>query len=336
MLDKLTLYVYARLTVYVIANSEYGPPGDLRLQEIDRPPLDEDGILVAVRAASVNPYDWHMMRGEPYLVRLGEGFRRPKRSVRGVDMAGRVEAVGANVTQAQPGDEVFGWGRWGALADYERAGEKSCAPKPAGISFEQAAAIPTAGCTALQGLRDVGGLQPGQRALVNGAAGGIGTFAVQIAKALGAEVTGVCSTRNVDLVRSLGADRVVDYTADDFARSGTRYDVVFDLVGNRSLRDLRRATTPKGTVVLCGGGDGKWIGPMLLPLRGLAVSKFVGQQLRWFLAQLNREDLLFMSDLVGDGKLAPVVDRTYPLREAPEAIAYLETGHARGKVVVTV
>jgi NADPH:quinone reductase-like Zn-dependent oxidoreductase len=321
--------------VYVIANSEYGPPSVLRLEEIDRPELDDDGILVAVRAAAVNPYDWHVMRGEPYPVRLSEGVRRPKRSVRGVDMAGTVEAVGANVTIAKPGDDVLGWGRWGALAEYERAGEHSCVPKPAGLSFEQAAAIPTAGCTALQGLRDVGQLRPGQRALINGAAGGIGTFAVQIAKTLGAEVTGVCSTRNVDLVRSLGADHVVDYTADDFARAGQRYDIVFDLVGNRSLRDLRRAATPKGTVVFCGGADGKWLGPMLLPLRGLVVSKFVGQQLRMFLARLNRDDLLFMCDLVTDGKLTPVVDRTYPLSEAAEAIAYLETGHARGKVVVT-
>jgi NADPH:quinone reductase-like Zn-dependent oxidoreductase len=321
--------------VYVIANTTYGPPSVLRLEEIDRPELDEDGILVAVRAAAVNPYDWHTMRGEPYLVRLGEGLRRPKRTVRGVDMAGTVEAVGANVRQAQPGDEVFGWGRWGAFAEYERAGEHSCVPKPAGLSFEQAAAIPTAGCTALQGLRDVGHVQAGQRVLVNGAAGGVGTFAVQIAKALGADVTGVCSTRNVDLVRSLGADHVVDYTADDFARAGQRYDVVFDLVGNRSLRDLRRATTPRGTVVFCGGGDGKWLGPMLLPLRGMAVSKFVGQQLRMFLAHLRRDDLLFMSDLAADGKLTPVVDRTYPLRDAAEAVAYLEAGHARGKVVVT-
>ena len=322
--------------MYVIANREYGAPSVLRLEEIDRPELDDDGILVAVRAAAVNPYDWHTMRGEPYLVRIGEGLRRPKRSVRGVDMAGTVEAVGANVTQAQPGDEVFGWGRWGALAEYERAGEHSCVPKPAGLSFEQAAAIPTAGCTALQGLRNVGHVQTGQRVLINGAAGGVGTFAVQIAKALGAEVTGVCSTRNVDLVRSLGADHVVDYTADDFARAGRRYDVVFDLVGNRSLRDLRRTTTPKGTVVFCGGGDGKWVGPMLLPLRGLVVSRFVGQQLRMFVARLNRDDLLFMCDLVADGKLEPVVDRTYPLSEAPEAIAYLEAGHARGKVVVSV
>jgi len=322
--------------VYVIANKKYGPPSVLTLEEIDRPELDEDGILVAVRAAAVNPYDWHTMRGTPYLVRMGEGLRRPKRTVRGVDMAGTVEAIGANVTQAQPGDEVFGWGRWGAFAEYDRAGEKSCAPKPAGLSFEQAAAIPTAGCTALQGLRDVGHLQAGQRVLVNGAAGGVGTFAVQIAKALGAEVTGVCSTRNVDLVRSLGADHVVDYTAVDFARAGQRYDVVFDLVGNRSLRDLRRTTTRKGTVVFCGGGDGNWLGPLQLPLRGMVVSKFVGQQLRMFLAHLRRDDLLFMSDLAADGKLTPVIDRTYPLRETPEAVAYLEAGHARGKVVVTV
>jgi NADPH:quinone reductase-like Zn-dependent oxidoreductase len=336
MLDKLTVYVYARLTVYVITNDAYGPPGDLRLEEIDRPELDEDGILVAVRAAAVNPYDWHVMRGTPYLVRLSEGLRRPKRSVRGVDMAGRVEQVGANVTQVQAGDDVFGWGRWGAFAEYERAGEQSCVPKPPGLSFEQAAAVPTAGCTALQGLRDVGGLQTGQRVLVNGAAGGVGTFAVQIANALGAEVTGVCSTGNVDLVRSLGADHVVDYTVDDFARAGERYDLIFDLVGNRSLRDLRRAATPKGAVVFCGGGSGNWIGPLLLPLHGLVVSTFAGQRLRTFLARLRRDDLLVMCDLVADGKLTPVVDRTYPLSEAPEAIRYLEAGHARGKVVVTV
>ena len=322
--------------MYVIANSAYGSSADLRLVEIDRPELDADGILVAVKATALNPYDWHMMRGEPYLVRLSDGLRRPKRSVRGVDMAGTVEAVGANVTQVRPGDEVLGWGRWGALAEYERAGEHSCVPKPAGLSFEQAAAIPTAGCTALQGLRNVGHLQGGQRLLINGAAGGIGTFAVQIAKALGAEVTGVCSTRNVDLVRSLGADHVIDYTADDFARAGQRYDVVFDLVGNRSLRDLRRTVTPKGTVVFSGGGDGKWLGPVLLPLRGMLVSKFVAQRLQMVLAKLDRDDLLYLCDLVADGKLTPVVDRTYPLSEAPEAIAYLEAGHARGKVVVTV
>jgi NADPH:quinone reductase-like Zn-dependent oxidoreductase len=321
--------------VYVIANDEYGPPQDLRLEEIDRPELDDDGILVAVRAAAVNPYDWHVMRGEPYLVRLSEGVRRPKRSVRGVDMAGTVEAVGANVTEAKPGDEVLGWGRWGALAEYERAGEHSCVPKPAGLSFEQAAAIPTAGCTALQGLRDVGQLRPGQRALINGAAGGIGTFAVQIAKTLGAEVTGVCSTRNVDLVRSLGADHVVDYTVDDFTR-GERYDLVVDLVGNRSLTGLRRALTPNGCLVLVGGGGGRWLGPLALPFRAFVVSRFVGQRMVMLMAQLRRDDLVVLKELIEAGKVTPVLDRTYPLNEAAEAIRYLESGHARGKVVVTV
>jgi NADPH:quinone reductase-like Zn-dependent oxidoreductase len=321
-------------TMHAIGNTKYGSPGGLRLLEVATPALDDDAVLVRVRAASVNPYDWHVMRGLPYLVRLSEGRRRPKRSVRGVDMAGVVEAVGRNVTHVAPGDAVYGWGRFGALAEYERAGEHSCVPKPDGISFEQAAAIPMAGCTALQALRDKGRLAPGQTVVINGAAGGIGTFAVQIAKALGAEVTGVCSTRNVELVRSLGADHVIDYTADDFTR-GKRYDLVVDLVGNRSLRALRRALTPKGTFVAVGGGDGRWIGPLLLPLKALLVSRFVGQRLLPFLAKLNRDDLLFVNQLVDDGKLVPVVDRTYPLSEAPDAIRYLEEGHARGKVVVT-
>ena len=317
-----------------IANKEYGSPDTLELCEVDKPALDDDGILVRVRAASVNPYDWHMMRGLPYLVRLDGGLRRPKRSVRGVDMAGEVEAVGKNVTRVRPGDEIFGWGRYGALAEYERPGEKSCVPKPTGLSFEQAAAIPTAGCTALQALRDKGQLQPGQSVLINGAAGGVGTFAVQIAKALGGEVTGVCSTRNVDLVRSLGADRVVDYTADDFTRGG-EYDLIVDLVGNRSLRHLRRALTPKGTIVFVGGGGGRLLGPMALPLRGLALSRFVSQRLVLLLAALRREDLVVLTELIEAGKLVPVIDRTFQLSEAPEAIRYLEAGHARGKVVVT-
>jgi NADPH:quinone reductase-like Zn-dependent oxidoreductase len=322
--------------VYVIANDAYGTPDDLQLREIERPPLDDDGVLVRVHAASVNPYDWHLMRGEPYLVRSSEGLRRPKRSVRGVDMAGVVEAVGANVTQVQPGDEVLGWGRWGSLAEYERAGETSCVRKPAGLSFEQAAAMPMAGCTALQGLRDKGQLRPGQSVLINGAAGGVGTFAVQIAKALGGDVTGVCSTGNVDLVRSIGADEVVDYTVDDFTRTGRRYDLILDLVGNRSLSELRRALTPKGTLVLSGAGSHRRLGPVGRLLGALVLSRLVGQRLLPLLAQLRRDDLVVLNEMVEAGTLTPVVDRTFPLREAPEAIRYLEAGHARGKVVVTV
>lgn len=318
-----------------IGNSEYGSPDDLKLLEIDRPALDDDGVLVRVRAAAVNPYDWHLTRGLPYIVRASEGFRRPKRAVRGVDMAGHVEAVGKNVTHVQPRDEVFGWGRFGALAEYERCGENTCVTKPAGLSFEQAAAIPMAGCTALQALRDKGQLQPGQRVLINGAAGGIGTFSVQIAKALGGDVTGVCSTRNVDLVRSLGADQVVDYTVDDFTR-GKRYDLVIDLVGNRSLLSLRRALAPKGTLVLVGGGGGNWVGPLTLPLKAVVLSRFVGQRMLLLLAKFRKDDLVFLTELIEAGKVTPVIDRTYPLSEAPEAIRYVEAGHARGKVVVTV
>lgn len=319
-----------------IANSEYGPPDDLRLQEIDKPALGDDDVLVRVRAASVNPVDWHAMRGLPYLIRLVEGLRRPKQAVRGVDMAGDVEAVGKNVTQVQPGDEVYGWGHSGALAEYERADEKTCVPKPDGLSFEQAAAIPLAACTALQALRDRGQLQPGQKVLVNGAAGGVGTFAVQIAKALGADVTGVCSTRNIDLVRSIGADRVVDYTTTDFAREEQQYDLILDLIGNRSLSDLRRALTPKGTLVVGGGKNGNWLGPLVRPLGALVLSRFVGQRLLPFLARLRKEDLASLNELIEAGKVTPVIDRTYPLSEAPEAIRYLETGRARGKVVITV
>ncbi len=322
--------------MYVFAQDAYGPPAGLELREIERPELDDDGILVRVHAAALNPFDWHVLRGLPYLVRLGEGLRRPKRSVRGVDMAGRVEAVGRNVTQVQPGDEVLGWGRWGALGEYERAGEDTCVPKSARLTFEEAAGLPLAGCTALQGLRDIGRLEAGQRVLVNGASGGVGTLAVQIAKALGAEVTGVCSTVNVELVRSLGADDVVDYTVEDFSRRGQRYDLVLDCVGNRSLPALRRTATPTGTVVLLGGGKGNWLGPLALPFRAVVVSPFVGQRLRPFLASMRRDDVLFLTGLVDAGTLAPVLDRTYPLREAPAAIEYLEEGHARGKVVIAV
>ena len=319
-----------------IVGEEYGGPEVLELRDVDVPALHPDGVLVRVRASSVNPYDWHVMRGLPRLVRLSEGRSRPKQPIRGVDVSGVVEAVGENVTAFRPGDEVFG-AKAGALAEYVCAGPKNVlAAKPAGLTFEQAAAIPLAGVTALQALRDKGRLEAGQRVLVNGAAGGVGTFAVQIAKALGADVTGVCSTRNVDLVTSIGADRVLDYAEVDFARSGERYDLVLDNVGNRSLSDLRRALTPHGALVVVGGGGGNWIGPMMLPLRAAMLSPFVGQRLLPFLAKHTQDDLLVLKELAETGKIVPVIDRTYPLAEAAEAIRYLETGHARGKVVVAV
>ena len=323
-------------TMQAIVNSKYGSPDRLELREIDKPALGDDGVLVRVRAASVNPYDWHFMRGLPYFMRLMSGLRRPKQTVRGVDVAGQGEAVGDNVTNLRPDDEVFGAGWGGALAEYVCGGESDFALKPAGLTFEQAAALPMAGCTALQALRDRGQLQPGQRVLINGAAGGVGTFAVQIAKALGGEVTGVCSTRNVDMVRSIGADHAVDYTVEDFTRSGQRYDLVLDTVGNRSLSDLRRALTPKGTLILAGGKGGRLLGPLALLLRARLLSRFVAQRLLSFIAKLRKDDLVVLNELIEAGKVTPVIDRTYPLSEAPEAIRYLEAGHARGKVVITV
>jgi NADPH:quinone reductase-like Zn-dependent oxidoreductase len=321
--------------VKAIVSHGYGSPDELELCEIDKPELGDEGVLLRVRAASVNPYDWHMMRGLPYFVRLGEGLRRPKHEVLGVDVAGQVEAVGASVTEFRPGDEVFG-GRVRAFAEYVCGAERNFVPKPTGLSFEQAAAIPIAGSTALQALRDKGQLRPGQRVLINGAAGGVGTFAVQIAKALGGEVTGVCSTRNLELVRSLGADHVVDYTVEDFSRRGQRYDLVVDLVGNRSLRALRRVLTPDGTLVVAGGGHGRLIGPLALPIAAVVVNRFVKQRLIPFMAQLRKDDLMTIADLIEAGQVTPVVDGRYPLTEAPEAIRHVETGHARGKTVITV
>ena len=323
-----------------IVNDEYGAADDLELRDISIPTIEANSVLVRVSAASVNPVDWHLMRGEPYLIRLSFGLRRPKRSIPGLDVAGRVEEVGANVTQLRPGDEVFG-SCGGAFAEYARGTEEDFAVKPPDVTFEQAAAVPVAGCTALQALRDHGRLEPGQHVLVNGAAGGVGTFAVQIAKALGAEVTAVCSTRNVDLARALGADHVVDYTVDDFTRGGRRYNLVLNVAGNRSLSDVRRATVAKGTVVLVGAGTGRergggLVSPLVQPLEALVLSRFVGQRLVSFLADVRRDDLSFLAELIEAGKIRPVIDRTYPLRDVPEALRYLEAGHARGKVVITV
>lgn len=318
-----------------IVHYKYGSAEVLELKEIEKPVGSDDDILVRVRAASVNPLDWHFMRGVPYVVRMTDGLRKPKGSVRGVDLAGQVEAVGKNVTQFQPGDEVFGSCN-GAFAEYVCGGESNFAPKPANLTFEQAAAVPIAAFTALQGMRDKGQIQPGQKILINGAAGGVGTFAVQIAKSIGAQVTGVCSTRNVDLVRSIGADHAIDYTQQDFTRSGQRYNLIFDAVGNRSLSDFRRVLASDGTLVLVGAGNGNWIGPLARPLKALVLSRFANQKLVPLLAKRSQDDLLVLKDLIEAGKVTPVIDRHYPLYEVPEAIRYLEAGHAQGKVVITV
>jgi NADPH:quinone reductase-like Zn-dependent oxidoreductase len=279
------------------------------------------------------------MRGTPYVMRLGAGLRKPKEIRLGVDYAGTVESVGRNVTQFKPGDDVFG-GRTGALAEYIVArADRAVASKPAILTFEQAAAIPIAAITALQGLRDKGRVQAGEKVLINGASGGVGTFAVQIAKSLGAHVTGVCSDRNVELVRSLGADEVVDYKTQDFTTGDQRYDVVIDNVGNRSLADIRRVLEPDGRYVLIGGGgpdDGKWIGPFVKPIQALVMAPFVSQKMGMFIAQLNPQDLAVLAGLMESGKVTPVIDRRYPLSATAAAISYLETGRARGKVIVTV
>jgi NADPH:quinone reductase-like Zn-dependent oxidoreductase len=323
-----------------IVQDRYGSPDVLQLRDVDRPEPAENEVLVRVHAASLNALDWHLMRGDPYIARLsaGLGLGAPKIKIRGVDFAGRVEAVGAKVTGFRPGDEVFGEGR-AAFAEYVCARDELVELKPANLTFEQAAAVPLAANTALIALRDVARVQPGQHILINGASGGVGTFAVQLAKAFGADVTAVCSTRNVDLVRSIGADHVIDYTHDDFARGERRHDIVLDLVGNRSLTALRRALTPAGTLILSGGGvstGGSLIGPLGLMIRGLALSRFVRQRVVLLMVAPSKDNLATLRELAESGKLAPVIDRTYPLAEVPSAIRYLETEHARAKVVITI
>jgi len=314
---------------------DYGPPDVVKLEDIEKPTPGDDQVLVRVRAASVNPLDWHYVRGMPYVMRLGEGLRKPKVIRLGVDFAGTVEAVGTKVKRFRPGDEVFG-GRTGAFAEYVTVREdRAVVLKPANLTFEQAASVPVAAITALQGLRDQGKIQPGQKVLINGASGGVGTFAVQIAKSFGAEVTGVCSTRNVNMVRSIGADRVIDYTKEDFTKSVERYDLILDNVGNHSLLESRRALKPKGKYIMVGGPSGRWIDPLPRALNALVLSRFVSQDIRMFLAELNKEDLTILRDLMQAGKVTPVIDRRYKLSEVPEAIRYLEEGHARGKVVIT-
>jgi len=293
-------------------------------------------MLVRVRAAGVDPSVWHLMTGKPYLVRVGgEGFRRPKTRVRGVDFAGSVEALGASATGFNVGDEVYGVAR-GSFAELADARPDRMAPKPPSLSYEQAAAVPVSACTALQALRDKGKVQAGQHALVIGAGGGVGTFAVQLAKAFGAEVTGVCSTPKVELVRSIGADHVIDYTAKDFTDGSKRFDLIIDTGGARPLSQLRRALTANGRLVIVGGeGGGPLIGPLRRLLAGAATSPFVKQKVVGFLAVVRADDLRFLTDLIEAGKLRPVIDRTYPLERAAEAVAYQQQGHARGKVVVT-
>jgi NADPH:quinone reductase-like Zn-dependent oxidoreductase len=319
-----------------IVQERFGPPDVLRLDDIDTPEIGADGVLVRVHAAALNPYDWHMLRGDPYIARFmgGVGVARPKERVAGIDAAGVVEAVGANVRDLRPGDEVLGFCH-GALAEYAVA--KTVVPKPAGLTFEQAAAVPMGATTALRGIRVFGEVQAGHRVLINGAAGGVGTFAVQLAAERGAEVTGVCSTRNVELVRSLGAAHVVEYTKDDFTDNGVHYDVILDNVCNRPLSQVRRALTPGGTLVLNGGGTpGRLIGAVGAGLRAAVVNGFVRQRLRILIPKLDRADLLTINELIEAGTIAPVIDRTYPLPSAAEGLRYVEQSHARGKVVVTV
>lgn len=316
-----------------IVHHRYGSPAVLELQEIPKPALTDDGVLVRVHASSVNPAEWYGISGL-LIARLGGGLFKPKDPSLGVDFAGVVEAVGSSVTDFKPGDEVYG-GRSGAFAEYVCV-RKAVTRKPANLTFEQAAAVGTAALTALQGLRDYGKLQPGQKVLINGAAGGVGTFAVQIAKAFGAEVTGVCSTRNVELIRSLGADHVVDYTQDDFTRSGRQYDLFFDVAGGRSWSDCKRVLTPQSIFVIVGGPKGNpWIGPLSHIIKMRLGALGAPQKPVFFIAKFNREDLVVLRELIEAGKVQPVVDRTYPMSQMVDAMRYLGTGHARGKVVIT-
>jgi NADPH:quinone reductase-like Zn-dependent oxidoreductase len=327
--------------VKAVAQRAYGPAhARLELVDVATPAIGDTDVLVRVRATSVNPADWHLMRGEPYIARLQLGLRTPKTAILGCDVAGRIDAVGANVTSLRPGDEVFAspFSRgFGAFAEYVRVPADLVVAKPANLSFEHAAAVPLAATTALQGLRDHGRVQAGQHVLIIGASGGVGTFAVQIAKALGAEVTGVCSTRNAEMVRSLGADHIVDYTHEDFVDGDRRYDLILQVAGMRSPWECRRALTPTGTLVLISGDSrDRWVGALGRIVAGLAMSPFLTQRIVAFTAKPSGLDLRVLKELIEAGKLTPVIDRTYSLSEVPDAIAYLEEGHARGKVVITV
>ena len=315
----------------------YGPADVLRVEELAKPQPHDNELLVKVRAASVNPLDWHFMRGTPYIVRLDAGVGKPKETRLGVDYSGTVEAVGKDVTQFKPGDAVFG-GRDGAFAEYVAVrADRSVVPKPDNISFEQAAAVPIAGLTALQALRDKGHIHAGEKVLINGASGGVGTFAVQIAKSYGADVTAVCGTKSLAMVRSLGADHVIDYTAEDFTQQPQRYELILDTVGSHPLLQYRRVLTPHGILVIVGGPNtGPFIGPLITPIKALLLRPFVSQRFEPLLAQFNPQDLRTLADLMQSGKLTPVIDRQYPLAATAEAMRYVEAGHAHGKVVLNV
>ncbi|RMD63798.1 NAD(P)-dependent alcohol dehydrogenase [Candidatus Parcubacteria bacterium] len=320
-----------------IVQETYGSPDVLELREIDKPVIGDNDVLIQVHAAGVDRGVWHLMTGLPYLVRImGYGLRKPKMPVPGMDVAGWIEAVGEQVSQWQPGDEIFGEIA-GSFAEYACAREDQVVRKPANLTFEQAAAVPVSGRAALQAVRDEGKVQPGQKVLIIGASGGVGTFAVQIAKAFGAEVTGVCSTRKTDLVRSIGADHIIDYTKEDFTDGRRQYDVILDIAGNRPLSHLRRALTSEGTLVIVGGeGGGRWFGGIDRQLRALLLSPFVRQKLRSQFPKEPKDDLMLLKQLVEEGRITPVVDKIYPLNEVPQAIRYLEEGRARGKVVITI
>lgn len=325
-------------TMQAIVRRCYGSPDVLALEEIEKPVPADNQLLVRVHAASINPADWHFVRGEPYLMRIDSGFGAPKNPRVGIDFAGVVEAVGKDVTQFKPGDEVFGGGN-GSLAEYLVIREQgNLTRKPANISFEEAAAVNVGALTSLQALRDGGGLKAGEKVLINGSSGGVGIYAVQLAKWLGAEVTAVCSTRNVELVRSLGADHVIDYTKEDFTQRTERYDVVMDNVANRPIHQVRRILTPKGRYLIIGGGGpdaDPWIGAFRAPLKAMVISWFVDQELRFFLSHASAEDLGTIAGLLESGRVRSVIDRRYPLTEAAEAMRYLEAGRARGKVIIT-
>ena len=322
-----------------IVYCDYGTADVLKLEDIEKPVPNDDQLLVKVHAVAVNPFDWHFMRGTPYLMRMETGLRKPKSPRLGVDFAGTVEAVGKNVTNFKAGDEVFG-GKRGAFAEYITIrADSGVALKPANITFEQAGSVAIAGMTALQAVRDNGRVQPGQKVLINGASGGVGTFAVQIAHSFGANVTGVCSGRNIDMVKSLGADQVIDYTKEDFTKGDQKYDVILDNVPNHSLADCRKVLTPNGRYIMIGGGgpnDGNWIGPFGRVIHAVLMSPFISQKMGMIMAELNKKDLTILGDLMQSGKVTPVIDRTYPLSQIAEAIRYLEQGHARGKVIITV
>lgn len=326
----------AETTMRAVVQQHYGPSSVLQSAEVGVPVPGRGDVLVKVGGASVHPGDCFVMTGKPYIVRLAFGLRRPRHGVPGMDLAGVVAAVGKDVTTLRPGDEVFGWGTAGALAEYARVPAENLVPMPAGMSAVDAAAVPTSAMTALQALRDIANVRPGQTVLITGASGGVGSFAVQIAKAFGAEVTGVCSTRNVDLVRSLGADHVVDYTTTDFTRTGKRYDVILDNVEAHPLATVRQALSPTGTLIPNNGRGGRWLGPIRRIIKARVLSGFTRQRLRPFSSIGKRQDLLTLTDLLTTGQVRAVIDRTYALDDAADAFYYVAAGHTRGKVVVAI